>query len=330
MAMSIVNSLIRHVYAVLHYGDYLKSIRFLQDRYHWSHKRYPFTWLDDKYFLEYYFYKKKGYRIDFKHPATFNEKLNWMKLYYRDPIYGQLSDKWSVREYISQRIGSEHLKPLIGVYDAVEEINWQDLPEKFVIKTTHGSGWNIICDDIDQFSQADAIEKVNNWMALNFYQQLREWQYKHITPRIIIEPYLEGERDLGLVEYQFYCFDGIVRFIQVDVDCNKNHSRLFFSPMWQKMPFEIVRFPTFTGSLEKPQQLDEALDLAEKLTKGFPFCRVDLHIIDGHIYISEMTLMPAGGYMKFDPPEYDLHIGSMLTLKPKIKFPIIGRDDDHS
>ena len=313
---------------MLHAGDYLQSSRFLRDRYEGFHKKYPFTWLDDKFFLEFYFFRKLGYKLNFKNPTTINEKLNWMKLYDRDPVYIQISDKWMCRDYVSKEIGTKYLKPLLGVYDSVKDINWQELPEKFVIKATHGSGWNIICYDKRKFDKADAEEKLIQWLAQNYYHKVREWQYKFIQPKVIIEPLLEGDAEHGLVEYQIYCFDGIAKFVQVDIDCNNEHTRLFLTPDWKKMPFTIVRFPIYEGDFPKPQNFDEALSIAEKLTQGMPFCRLDLHLIDDQIFVSEMTLQPAGGFMKFDPPHYGLEIGKMLKLK-KTFPPFLGRANDH-
>jgi len=313
--MQFLNFIKKQAYTALHIGDYLNSIRFFRQRYEWLHKKYPFTWLDDKFFLEFYFLKKMGYHLNIKNPTTINEKLNWMKLYDRDPVYIQISDKWQCRDYVSQKIGTKYLKPLLGVYDSVKDINWQELPEKFVVKVTHGSGWNIICDDITKFDKANAEEVIKQWLAQNYYHKVREWQYKGIQPRITIEPLLEGDPEHGLVEYEIYCFNGIAKFVQVDIDCNNAHTRLFLTPDWQKMPFTIIRFPTFEGIFPKPQNFDEALLLAEKLTKSMPFCRVDLHIIDGLIFVSEMTLQPAGGFMRFEPAEYDSKIGSLINLK---------------
>lgn len=313
--MQIVKSVKEQAYKVLQVGNYLNSIRFFRNRYKWFHKKYPFTWLDDKFFLEFYFLHKLDYKLNVRNPATINEKLNWMKLYDRNPIYAQISDKWQCRDFVSEKIGTKYLKPLLGVFDGVEDVNWHDLPDKFVIKATHGSGWNIFCDDKTKFDKDGTEEVLKEWLVQNYYHKVREWQYKGIQPKIIIEPLLEGDLDYGLVEYEIYCFDGIAKFVQVDIDCNNEHTRLFLTPDWQKMPFTIIRFPTFEGIFPKPQNFDEALYIAEKLTKGMPFCRVDLHIIDGQIFVSEMTLQPAGGFMHFEPAEYDLTLGSMINLK---------------
>lgn len=313
-----INNILKSMFSLLksriQHKNSLDTLRLRSTNYH---EKQPYSFIDDQYFIAYYFQKRMCYPINFKHPETFNEKLNWIKLYDRKAVYTQISDKWQCRDYVSQKIGTRYVKPLLSVCDSVEDINWQDLPEKFVIKVTHGSGWNIICNDITQFNRPEAEAKLMFWLTQNFYQKFREWQYKSAKPRIIVEPYLEGDPILGLVEYQFYCFGGKPEFIQVDIDCNRAHTRLFLSPDWQEMPFRIVRFPKFEGQFPRPEKLDEALLLVSKLTKDLPFCRVDLHILETDIFISEMTLMPAGGFMKFDPPEYDRIIGDLLDINPK-------------
>ena len=307
-----------------------KSLNSLRLRYINYHRKNPFSFKDDKYFIAFYFQKKMGYPINLRNPKTINEKLNWMKLFDRNPIYPQFSDKWSCRSYVSQKIGSRFLKPIIGVYETVEEVPWQKLPEKFVIKASHGSGWNIICDDRNLFNQPEAEEKLKAWLAQNFYQKFREWQYKSTKPRILVEPYLEGDPVYGLVEYQFYCFNGNPELIQVDIDCNRAHSRLFLSPDWKEMPFTIVRYPIFQAHFPKPSNLEEALYCVSELTKGLPFCRVDLHIIENNILVSEMTLMPGAGYMKFNPPKYDLYLGDLLKCKPNVSSLLSSwRGHDH-
>ncbi len=326
--MQLVNFVKKQTYKVFSVPKYLRSSRYFRDRYLWFHKRFPYTWLDDKFFLEFYFIKKLGYKLNLKNPSTINEKLNWMKLFDRNPEYTQISDKWLCRNYVSQRIGTTHLKPFLGIYDGVEDINWQDLPAKFVIKATHGSGWNIICEDKMTFDQAGAVKLIEQWLAQNYYQKVREWQYKDIKPRVIIEPLLQGDPDYGLVEYQIYCFGGIAKFVQVDIDCNNAHTRLFLTPDWHKTLFTIVRYPIYERDFPKPHNFDEALSIAENLTHGMPFCRVDMHLIDGKIIISEMTLQPAGGYMRFDPPDYDLQIGKMLQLRNTF-LPLFWRVNEH-
>jgi len=177
-------------YRILHYRDYRKSLDFLRKRYERLHRKKPFTWLDDKYFLEYYFLRKMGYRINFRNPQSFNEKLNWMKLFDRNPFYSQISDKYLLRNYVSDNVGSQYLKPIIGVFDDFEEIDWDQLPDKFVIKASHGSGWNILCEDKSRFQKTTVKESIEMWLKQNHYQQSREWQYKNIIPKIIVEHFL--------------------------------------------------------------------------------------------------------------------------------------------
>jgi len=288
---------------------------FLKYRSQLFTKLFPFSFLDDKYYLEFIFYNSMHRKLDFKNPQSLNEKLNWMKLYDRHPIYQQLSNKFLCREYVRYKIGDKFLKPLIAVYDDPDKIEWSILPEKFVLKVTHGCGWNIICSDKRKIDINNAISKLYDWLGQDYYELTREWQYKNITPKIFIEPLFEGNSELGLIEYQFYCFDGINQFIQVDIDCNRNHSRLFLSPDWEELPFTIVRYPTHKPIIPRPEMLDNIQSIVKVLTEDLPFCRVDLHIFNDDVYISEMTIMPGGGFMRFNPPEYDFHFGELLNLR---------------
>jgi len=316
---SVIVKIKQKTYHIRHLHEYTRSLSFMKSRYEFIHKIAPFTWLDDKYFLEYYFFRKMGHRINFLNPQSFNEKLNWMKLFDRNPFYSQISDKYLLRNYVSDNVGSQYLKPIIGVFDDFEEIDWDQLPDKFVIKASHGSGWNILCEDKSRFQKTTVKESIEMWLKQNHYQQSREWQYKNIIPKIIVEHFLETDPYYGSVEYQLYCFDGVTRFIQVDIDCLRNHSRQFLTPGWKIAPFQITRYPRYDNPFPKPAHFDDAKTIAELLTKDLPFCRVDMYIQTNQIYVCEMTLMPAGGFMSFDPPNYDFEIGRWLKLRRYIR-----------
>jgi len=313
--MGFFQNIRKNAYFLLHIGEYLNSIHFLRKRSNILHKIAPYSWLDDRYWLEFYFCKKMGYRLNLNNPLTLNAKLNWMKLYDRNPLYSIISDKYECREYIREKLGEEFLKPIIGVYNKPEEINWNILPAQFVIKATHGSGWNIICQDKDQLNIDNTIKQLSIWLKQNYYEKVREWQYKKIKPRLLIEPLLENSDSYGLIEYQFYVFNGVLNFIQIDIDCNRNHSRLFVDQNWEREPFTIVRYPIAQQIIKKPDYFDEYIKKVESLAQSIPFCRVDTHILNDRLMVSEMTLMPAGGFMKFNPQEFDAKLGQLLYIK---------------
>ena len=175
----------------------------------------PYTWLDDKFKIEYLFYKVFGDTLDLRHPKTFNEKLQWIKLYDRNPIYTKLADKFAVRAYVEHELGKQYIKTLLGVYDSIDEIDWKSLPRQFVIKATHGSHWNVFCFDKANFDFKNARKKITAWMKHNYYWGAREWQYKNICPRIIIEEYITDGSGLLPKDFQVYCFNGKAEFIRV-------------------------------------------------------------------------------------------------------------------
>jgi hypothetical protein len=306
----------KHVFHRLTTSDrHYYSFYLTKKRSELIHTLAPYTWIDDKYWLLYCFYDFFGYKLNLKHPETYNEKLQWSKLYDRNALYTTISDKYACRGYVEEKIGPQHVKPLLSVCGNIDEIDWSSLPDRFVIKANHGSGWNIFCDDKSSFDVNDARKNLREWLNTNFYRRFREWQYKDISPKILIEPYLEGDPDLGLIEYQFYCFDGKLEFIQIDVDSNANHSRLFVDRNWELAPFVIKRLPIFTGHIPKPVNLDEYIHSVETLTQGMPFCRVDAYIYDDRFLISEMTLTPGAGFVTFEPKTYDTYFGKLIRLR---------------
>lgn len=257
-----------------------------------------------------------GYSLDFRHLHTFNEKLQWMKLYDRNPIYTKLADKYKVREYVGELIGTKYLKKVIGVYNSVNDIDWKSIPENFVIKATHGSGWNIFCENKENFDLDKSKGIIINWLSTNFYRRFREWQYKEIDPKIMVETLIRGEPGYSLDEYQFYCFDGSVEFVQVDKKCNlSDHSRFFVDIMWETMPFVFLRYPIIQKPSSPPRQFRDMIRLAEKVSGSIPFCRVDFLFSGSEIYFNEITLTPGGGYIKISPVSNDLKIGSLFRCK---------------
>jgi hypothetical protein len=257
-----------------------------------------------------------GKKINFQHlPQTFNDKLQWLKLYDRKPEYVQMVDKYEVRKYIADKIGEKYLISLIGVWDKFDDINFNDLPDQFVLKCTHNSGGIIICRDKRCFNMQYARRKMKSWLGHNFYYYGREWPYKNVKPRIIAEKYMADESGIELKDYKIHCFHGEPKIIQVDFGRFTNrHKRNFYSLAWEYQPFSLL-YPTHQETkIKKPESLIVMLQLAKKLSQNIPYIRVDLYSIMQEIYFGELTFYHGSGYEKFNPPEWNKVFGDWLVL----------------
>lgn len=271
--------------------------------------------LSDKLYLKIIFKLRLGYSLDLKNPQTFNEKLQWLKLYDRNPKYIQMVDKYEVRKYISENIGEEYLIPLIGVYNRFEEINFEELPNQFVIKCTHDSGGVVICKNKSKFDIRKAKEKIKKSMKRNFYYSGREWPYKNIKPKIIIEQYMEDKKAKELIDFKIMCFNGIPKF---SFTCSERYNDglkvTFYNLSWEKMSFER-HYPSSTKNIEKPKNYELMLELSKKLSKNIPFVRVDWYEINGKLYFGELTFYPGSGLEEFKPFSWDKKLGKLLSLE---------------
>lgn len=271
--------------------------------------------LSDKLYLKIIFKLRLGYSLDLKNPQTFNEKLQWLKLYDRNPKYIQMVDKYEVRKYISENIGEEYLIPLIGVYNRFEEINFEELPNQFVIKCTHDSGGVVICKNKSKFDIRKAKEKIKKSMKRNFYYSGREWPYKNIKPKIIIEQYMEDKKAKELIDFKIMCFNGIPKFSFTCFErYNDGLKVTFYNLSWEKMSFER-HYPSSTKNIEKPKNYELMLELSKKLSKNIPFVRVDWYEINGKLYFGELTFYPGSGLEEFKPFSWDKKLGNLLSLE---------------
>lgn len=271
--------------------------------------------LSDEKYLKLIFKMRIGYELNLDNPKTFNEKLQWLKLYDRKPLYTTLVDKCKVREYIKQKIGEEYLIPLLGVYDRFDDIDFKKLPKQFVIKCNHDSGGLVICKDKKKFDYEMAKKKINKSLKSNYYYHGREWPYKNVNPKIIIEKYMEDNKVHELIDYKVMCFDGVPKMI---FTCSERFSSdglkvTFFDLNWQKLPFER-HYKSSINKVEKPKNYDKMLELSRKLSIDIPFVRVDWYEINGKLYFGELTFYPGSGVEEFSPQEWDLKIGNMLNL----------------
>ena len=270
-----------------------------------------------------------GYELNLENPRTFNEKLQWLKLYYHDPLMTKCADKYLVREYIKETIGEEYLIPLIGVWDRVEDIDFDKLPNQFVLKVNWGSGQNIIVKDKSKLDIEEAKNKLRYWMqpTSNHYYYSYEWCYKNIEPKIMCEKYIE-QMDGNLLDYKLFTFNGIIKYIDLHIfRFTENHSRCFYDTNWNRYN-ATIKFNLFQGEVEKPKVLDHLLYLGEKLSKYFPHVRLDFYIIKNDIFFGEMTFYNGSGYDYFKPKEWDYKFGELLELpkEKKLEYDVLDKE----
>lgn len=272
--------------------------------------------IPDKVWIKYSYKKKMGKKLNLKDPQTFNEKLQWMKLNYRDPICTRMVDKYEAKQYVAERIGTEYIIPTYGVWDRFEDIDFDSLPDQFVLKCTHDSGGLVICREKAKLNKEAAKRKIEKCFKRNYFWHGREWPYKNVKPRIIAEKYMEDVSSRELVDYKFYCFNGKPEFLYVSTGL-ENHATAsisFFDFDFKKMPFYRADFKQFDEPPKKPEKFAQMIELAAELSQGFPFLRVDLYQINGQIYFSELTFIPSSGTMPLEPASADLEMGKLLNL----------------
>ena len=274
--------------------------------------------LSDEFFLKCKWFLHTGRRLDLKDPKTFNEKLQWLKLYDRNPSYTQMVDKYEVKKVVEKIIGKEYIIPTIDVYEHVEDINFDKLPSQFVLKCTHDSGGIVICTDKEKLDIENAVKKLKKGLKSNFYNTNREWPYKNVKSRIIAEKYMtDGDGELR--DYKFFCFDGEpkVMFIASDRFNKSVETKFdFFDMNFNHLPFRNGH-PNSSQIITKPAGFEKMKQIASRLSKGIPQVRVDLYDIDGQIYFGEMTFFHWGGFVKFDPEEWDYKMGEFIHLPHK-------------
>lgn len=272
--------------------------------------------LPDAWYLSALYRIALGKKLELVPPRTFNEKLNWLKLHDRNPLYTRLVDKYAVREYVAEKIGPEYLVPLVGgPYRSFDEIDFDALPDAFALKCVHDSGSVALCRDKSSFDKEGAKRKLERALKKNFYWAAREYPYKNVVPRIIAEKFLtDGDAD-DLKDYKLLCFNGKVR-------CSFLYSERFtgvglhmnaYDRDWNPLPFER-HYPRSETLVPKPARYETMVALAEKLAQGIPFVRVDFYDVDGRVYFGETTFYPGGGLEEFTPEEWDFTLGSWLEL----------------
>ena len=273
--------------------------------------------LPDKYYLKRIYKKRLGKKLDLRHPKTFTEKLNWLKLYDRRPEYTVMVDKYAVREYVKEKIGEEYLVPLIGVWDRVEDIDFDSLPGQFVLKCNHDNGV-IICLDKSTFDIEKAKRDLNYHLNRNYYKKLREWPYKNVPRKIICEKYMESSINNEITDYRFFCFNGKVKMILMRILSPEGIKEAMYNEKWKYLNIQDAEVPMEKRPIEHPAFFEQMLDIAEKLGASQTFVRVDYNVWNNKIYFGELTFFPLSGAMEeFSPDEWNYTLGSWLKLPDK-------------
>ena len=279
------------------------------------HKWY--NWLPDKPYLKLMYWTYLGKKLNLDNPKTFNEKLQWLKLNERKDIYTTMVDKYEVKNYVAERIGEQYIIPTLGVWDNFDDIDFEKLPNQFVLKCTHDSGGLVVCKDKSKLDIKAAKNKINKCLKKNYYYHGREWPYKNVKPRIIAEEFvkLDGE---NCAEYKFFCFNGKVKCILVckgDAHGMGDMQRTndFLDIDFNRLDLKVL-FPHSTTELTKPKELDRLIEIAETFAKDIPHVRFDTYLVYDKIYFGEMTFFHNSGFEPFEPEEWDYTFGSWIEL----------------
>ena len=270
------------------------------------------SWLPDKYYIKTKYKQKMHKELDLNNPKTFNEKLQWLKLFNRKPEYTIMVDKYAVKQYVREKIGDEHIIPLIGVWDSITEIDFDMLPNQFVLKCTHDGGV-FVCKD----KKILDIEKAKTWLNYHlkrkYYKWCREWPYKNVKPRIIAEKYIQDDEKPELRVYKLFCFNGVPALIQmITGDKTKDEYINYYDTEWNLLNIK-QNFPN--GPIdEKPLCLKELLNLSSIISDNIPFVRTDFYIVNGNILFSEYTFFSDAGFERFHPDDWDYKLGALLRL----------------
>lgn len=270
--------------------------------------------IPDPLFVRLAYFRRLKKFPNLKNPKTYNEKIQWLKLYDRKPEYTTMVDKAEVKAYVAERIGEEYIIPTLGVWDSFADIDFDSLPDQFVLKCTHDSGGLVICRDKSKLDIEAARKKIEASLKVNYYWRGREWPYKNVRPRILAEAYMQDGEKLCLPVYKVFNFNGETRIIQaIQNDKTENETIDYFDTGWNRLDLR-QNYPNSPEPLEKPAQLEQLLQLSKTLSKGFPFIRTDWYVINNKLYFSEYTFYSDSGTAKFHPEEWDRKLGDWIQL----------------
>lgn len=300
----------------------MKTLRYLKNprRIILSlNRRLFWTFLPDKLFIQLMYYANMGKKLDLKNPKTYNEKLQWLKLYDRRPEYTIMVDKYRVRDYVEKTIGKEYLIPLLGKWDDPDEIDIDALPDQFVLKCNHDSGSIVICKDKADFDFDKAKKMLKRHLRCGTYIRGREWPYKNVKACVIAEEYMQDDATGELRDYKFFTFNGEVKALFIATDRQNEYKATAFDFFDREFHHLDIRHghPNAGSMPEKPYNFEKMIELAERLSKGIPEVRVDFYEVNQKIYFGEMTFFHRSGWIPFDPEEWDLRFGEWIHLPKK-------------
>lgn len=279
--------------------------------------KYMLRFMPDKMYIQIYYFAHFKQFPNLKNPKTYNEKLNWLKLYDHNPLYNQLVDKYEVKKFVGEILGNDYIIPTLGVWDHFDDIDFDKLPDQFVLKCTHDSEGIVVVKDKERLNKKNAKKKIEESLKCQFYYIGREWPYKNVKPRIIAERYMEDHIDGELRDYKFFCFYGEPKAMFIASDRSKNATKFDYFDMNFKHLNLIQHYPN-AGNVRKPDTFEKMIELSKILSKGLPHVRVDWYEVDGKVYFGELTFYHFSGFMPFQPKEWDKTFGDWLKL-PEVR-----------
>ncbi|MCM1139121.1 MAG: glycosyl transferase [Ruminococcus flavefaciens] len=275
-------------------------------------------WLPDSIYLKLLYRALLGKKLNLSNPVTFSEKQQWLKIHNRIPLMTTMVDKIGVKSYVANKIGKQYIIPTLGIYDRFEDIDFESLPDSFVIKTTHGGGNTgvVVCKDKHSFNYDEARRKITRSLKANSYIHGREWPYKDVEKKIIIEEMLPLDNKGDLTDYKFFCFNGLVDCVMICIERNISGVKYFyFDKDWKLLKINTYsKYATTDFTLPKPHNFKKMIELASILSRGFPFVRVDLYNVNGNIYFGEFTFFHDAGFCKNLLPEAENRFGKLLKI----------------
>lgn len=284
-----------------------------------------YFWLSDEAFVKRYYKYRMGKKLNLKEPKTFNEKMQWLKLYHHKNEFINMVDKFEVKKWVASVIGEQYIIPTLGIWNNFDEIDFESLPNQFVLKCTHDSGGLVICRDKTNFDVKSAEHKIKFCLKKNFYNLSREWPYKFVVPRIIAEPFISNGIDTldniadGLIDYKFFCFNSIPRILYVSkgLENHKTAKISFLDMNGREMPFHRSDYESFGYEINLPSNFSDMKSVAKKLASSIdsPFVRIDLYSVNEQVLFSEITFTPCGGTLPFEPAEWDEKLGNWICIK---------------
>lgn len=276
-----------------------------------------YNYIPDKWAIKIKYRNNFLKKLDLKNPVTFNEKLQWLKLHNRRPEYTQMVDKYRVKEYVASIIGDEYIIPTLGAWNTFDEINFDELPDQFVLKCTHSSGDIIVCKDKRSLDKETGKKTLENSLKTDYYLMGREWPYKNVKRMIIAEEYIEDKTDKEARDYKFFCFNGSVKCFKVDFDRTTEHHTNWYTEDGKLLPYRARTIAECGAEITLPSELPKMIELSEILSKGISFVRVDFYCVNDRIYFGELTFYPGSGFLRFNDDSWDKQMGAWLKLPDK-------------